>query len=79
MIRIVVSFLNCDAEAKEYVAHKATCEAEIRLIAPAANNKCIAMGVDVTELMKNDIISILEVYYRKQETYKNNKPILVEL
>jgi hypothetical protein len=37
------------------------------------------MGVDVTKLTKKEIIAVLSVYYGKQETYKKNKPILLEI
>jgi hypothetical protein len=42
-------------------------------------NKLIARGMDATKLTKKEIIAVLAVYYGKQETYKKNKPILVEL
>jgi hypothetical protein len=42
-------------------------------------NKLIARGMDVTQLMEKEIIAVLAVYYGKQETDKNNKPILAEL
>jgi hypothetical protein len=59
--------------------NKASCEADTRLIAPAATNKSIARGVDATKLTKKEMIALLAVCYGKQETYKNNKPILVVL
>jgi hypothetical protein len=68
-----------DAETKESAAHKAAGESDTRLLAPAAKNKLIARGMDATKLTKKDSIAVLEVYYGKQEIYKKNKPILVEL
>jgi hypothetical protein len=68
-----------DAEAKESAAHKVTVEAESRLLAPAAKHKIITRGLDAKKLTKKEIIAVLAVYYGKQETYNNNKPILAEL
>jgi hypothetical protein len=42
-------------------------------------NKLIAREMDVTKLTKKDIIVVLAVYYGKQETDKESKPILAEI
>ena len=41
--------------------------------------KLIKRGVYAKKLTKKEIIAVLEVYYGKKETGKNNKPILAEI
>jgi hypothetical protein len=35
--------------------------------------------MDATKLTKKEIIAVLAVYYGKQETDRNNKPVFAEL
>jgi hypothetical protein len=54
------------------------CESIVRQYSKIAN-KLITRRMDATKLTKKEIIAVIAVYYGKQETDKNNKPILAEL
>jgi hypothetical protein len=68
-----------DAEAEDAAAQKAAGEAETQLPASASKNKLIEKDLDPNKLTQREIIAVLAVYYRKQESEKKNKPSLVSL
>ena len=68
-----------DDKIKEYVAHKAACKAETRLLVPAPKNKLISRGTDTKKLTRKEIVAVLEVYYGKKETDNKNNPILDDI